>query len=44
MSRSALLCLTLGTTALADVAWSDYGSKMDPPREPHSFQKLIKKG
>ena len=33
-----------GDIYMADVAWSDYGSKMDPPREPHSFQKLIKKG
>ena len=33
-----------GDIYVADVAWSDYGSKMDPPRELHSFQKLIKKG
>ena len=32
-----------GDIYVADVAWSDYGSKMDPPRELHSFQKLIKK-
>ena len=33
-----------GDIYLADVAWTDYGSKMDPPRELHSFQKLVKKG
>ena len=32
-----------GDIYVADVAWSDYGSYMDPPRELHSFQKLIKK-
>ena len=33
-----------GDIYVADVSWSDYGSKIDPPRELTSMQKLVKKG
>ena len=33
-----------GNIYVADVAYSDYGSKMDPPRELRSMQKLVKLG
>ncbi len=32
-----------GSIYVAEVSWSDYGSKMDPPREPRSMQKLARK-
>ena len=32
-----------GSIYVAEVSWSDYGSKMDPPREPRSMQKLTLK-
>ena len=32
-----------GDIYVAEVSWSDYGRKMDPPRELRSMQKLIKK-
>jgi len=31
-----------GDIYVAEVAWSDYGSKMDPPRELRSMQKLVR--
>ena len=31
-----------GDIYVAEVSWSDYGSKMDPPRELRSMQKLVK--
>ena len=31
-----------GDIYVADVSWSDYGSRMEPPRELRSMQKLIK--
>ncbi len=31
-----------GDIYVAEVAWSDYGSQMDPPRELRSMQKLVK--
>ena len=31
-----------GDIYVAEVAYSDYGSKMDPPRELRSMQKLVK--
>ena len=33
-----------GDIYVADVAYSDYGREMDPPRELRSMQKLVKKG
>ena len=33
-----------GDIYVAEVSWSDYGSKMDPPKELRSFQKLVKAG
>ena len=33
-----------GDIYVAEVSWSDYGSRMDPPRELRSMQKLVKKG
>jgi DNA-binding beta-propeller fold protein YncE len=33
-----------GDIYVADVSWSDYGSRMDPPRELRTMQKLVKKG
>ena len=33
-----------GDIYVAEVSWSDYGSKMEPPRELRSLQKLVKKG
>jgi sugar lactone lactonase YvrE len=32
-----------GDIYVAEVAWSDYGSQMDPPRELRSMQKLVRK-
>lgn len=32
-----------GSIYVAEVSWSDYGSQMDPPREPRSMQKLTLK-
>ena len=32
-----------GDIYVAEVSWADYGSKMDPPKELRSMQKLIKK-
>ncbi|MCH7802020.1 MAG: hypothetical protein IIC24_10840 [Chloroflexi bacterium] len=32
-----------GDIYVAEVSWSDYGSRMDPPRELRSMQKLVKK-
>lgn len=32
-----------GSIYVAEVSWSEFGHSMDPPREPRSFQKLIKK-
>ena len=32
-----------GDIYVAEVAWSDYGSQMDPPRELRSMQKLARK-
>ena len=31
-----------GNIYVAEVSWSDYGSKMEPPRELRSMQKLVK--
>ena len=31
-----------GDIYVAEVSWSDYGSRMDPPRELRSMQKLVK--
>ena len=31
-----------GDIYVAEVSWSDYGSKMEPPRELRSMQKLVK--
>ena len=31
-----------GNIYVAEVSWSDYGSKMEPPKELRSMQKLIK--
>ena len=31
-----------GDVYVAEVSWSDYGSRMDPPRELRSMQKLVK--
>ena len=31
-----------GDVYVAEVFWSDYGSRMDPPGEPRSTQKLVK--
>ena len=33
-----------GDIYVAEVSWSDYGSKMDPPRELRSMQKLMRVG
>lgn len=33
-----------GSIYVAEVSWSDYGSQMDPPREPRSMQQLVRKG
>jgi DNA-binding beta-propeller fold protein YncE len=33
-----------GSLYIAEVSWSAYGSKMDPPRELNSFRKLVKTG
>jgi hypothetical protein len=33
-----------GDIYVAEVSWADYGSKMDPPIELRSMQKLIKQG
>ena len=33
-----------GDIYVAEVSWSDYGSKMNPPRELRSMQKLVKVG
>ena len=33
-----------GDIYVAEVSWSEFGSSMEPPREPRSLQKLIKKG
>ena len=33
-----------GDIYVAEVSWSDYGSKMEPPRELRSMQKLVKVG
>ena len=33
-----------GDIYVAEVSWSDYGRKMDPPRELRSMQKLVKVG
>ena len=33
-----------GDIYVAEVSWSDYGSRMDPPRVLRSLQKLVKKG
>ena len=33
-----------GDIYVAEVSWSDYGSRMDPPRELRSMQKLVKVG
>jgi DNA-binding beta-propeller fold protein YncE len=32
-----------GDIYVAEVSWSDYGSRMDPPRELRSLRKLVKK-
>lgn len=32
-----------GDIYVAEVSWSDYGSKMDPPKELRSMQKLVRK-
>ena len=32
-----------GDIYVAEVSWSDYGSRMDPPRELRSLQKLVRK-
>ncbi len=31
-----------GDIYVAEVSWSDYGSRMDPPQELRSMQKLVK--
>ena len=31
-----------GDIYVAEVSWADYGSKMDPPRELRSMQKLVR--
>ena len=31
-----------GDIYVAEVSWADYGSKMDPPRELSSMQKLVR--
>ena len=33
-----------GDIYVAEVSWSDYGSRMDPPRELRSLQKLVRQG
>lgn len=33
-----------GDIYVAEVSWSDYGSRMDPPKELRSMQKLVKSG
>ncbi|MCH8827898.1 MAG: hypothetical protein IIB16_13140, partial [Chloroflexi bacterium] len=33
-----------GDIYVAEVSWADYGSKMDPPKELRSMQKLVKQG
>ena len=33
-----------GDIYVAEVSWSDYGSKIDPPRELRSMQKLVRTG
>ncbi len=33
-----------GSIYVAEVSWSEFGHSMEPPREPRSLQKLIKKG
>ena len=32
-----------GDVYVAEVAWTEYGQAMDPPREPRSLQKLIRR-
>ena len=32
-----------GNIYVAEVSWSDYGSRMDPPTELRSLQKLVRK-
>ena len=33
-----------GDIYVAEVSWSDYGRRMDPPKELRSMQKLVRKG
>ena len=43
-SPHAIAVDSKGDIYVAEVSWSDYGSKLYPPKELRSMQKLIKKG
>jgi hypothetical protein len=43
-SPHGIACDSRGDIYVAEVSWSDYGSRMDPPRELRSMQKLVRKG
>ena len=43
-SPHAIAVDSRGDVYVAEVAWTDYGQAMDPPRELRSLQKLVRRG